>query len=197
MSTLTYPDSKKSRVIAIVGMTGSGKSEAGAYFKNKDFTVLRFGGVIDDGIKAEGLPWTPENNVYFRKKIRDELGMAAVAILMLPKIKQAITEKKNIILDGLYSWEEYLYLKKYIPQLFLLCIYAMPSIRYARLEKRPDRPFSKEEAIRRDITEIEDTNKAGPIVIADYLIKNESSKEDLIKELDIFWRESSYANHEK
>lgn len=176
-------------VIAIVGMTGSGKSMAAEFFKEKGLTLLRFGSVIDDRIKADGLPWTAENNVLYRKKIREEGGMAAVAINMLPKIQDALSRKENIVLDGLYSWEEYVYLEEKLPQLFLLCIYAKPEIRYSRLEIRKDRPFSKVEAIRRDITEIEDTHKAGPIAIADYLIKNETTREDFRHEIEFFWRE--------
>lgn len=176
-------------IIAIVGMSGSGKSEVATFFKTKGYTVLRFGSVIDDGIKEEGLPWTPENNVYFRKKIRQELGMAALAIKMLPKIQEAINAQKKIVLDGLYSWEEYLYLREKIENLILLCVYARPSIRYARLEKRKERPFSNADARRRDLTEIVDTNKGGPIALADYLIKNETTLDSLHEQLNTFLSE--------
>jgi dephospho-CoA kinase len=178
----------KPYVIAIVGMAGSGKSEAAQFFREKGIYVLRFGDVIDEGITAEGLPWTPENNVYYRGKIRKQLGMEAVAIKMLPKIKERVEKSKNIIIDGLYSWEEYLYLRKELPQLFLLCIYARPSIRYARLEKRIERPFNKDDAVRRDITEIEESHKAGPIAIANYLVKNETSIKEFKAKLEDFWQ---------
>src|SRR5438874_1492442 len=95
------------KIIAIVGMPGSGKSEAGVFFKEKGREVLRFGSVIDEGLQAEGLSWSVDNNTYYREKIRKELGMAAVAIKMMPKIEAAIQMDKDIILDGLYSWEEY------------------------------------------------------------------------------------------
>lgn len=172
-------------VIAIVGMAGAGKTGAATFFSEKGFEVFRFGSVIDDGLKEEGLEWTPENNTYYREKIRKDFGMAGVAIKMLPKIKRAIEEKKNIVLDGLYSWEEYTYLRKEIPGLFLLCIYASPKIRYERLSVRKERTFTPEESRERDISEL-DLNKGGPIAIADYLIKNETTKEDFQKELEKF-----------
>lgn len=175
-------------IIAIVGMTGAGKSEAAEFFVSKNIDVVRFGAVIDDGIRKEGLPWTPENNVYYRKKIRQEYGMAAPAILSLPKIEAVLKEKQKVILDGLYSWEEYIFLKEKFPSLILLCIYAQPVIRYERLSNRPERKFSKADARRRDITEIEDVNKGGPIAISDYLIKNESSKENFLQELEKFYK---------
>lgn len=172
-------------VIAIIGMAGAGKTGAATFFREKGFEVFRFGSVIDDGLKEKGLEWTPENNTYYREKIREELGMAAVAIKMLPKIKEAIEEKKNIVLDGLYSWEEYIYLRKEIPSLFLLCIYASPKIRYERLSVRKERTFTPEESRERDISEL-NLNKGGPIANADYLIKNETTREDFQKELENF-----------
>lgn len=174
-------------VIAIVGMAGAGKTKAANFFNDKRFEIFRFGSVIDDGLKEERLEWTPENNTYYREKIRKELGMAAVAIKMLPKIKRAIEENKNVVLDGLYSWEEYVYLKKEIPSLFLLCIYASPKIRYERLSVRKERSFTAEESRERDISELENLNKGGPIAIADHLIKNETSSEDFQKKLEIFY----------
>lgn len=188
MRDLSDKASHSSIVIAIVGMAGSGKSEAAKFFKEKDLPILRFGDVIDEGIKAEGLPWTPENNVYYRNKIRKELGMEAVAVKMLPKIQKVLRANSNIVMDGLYSWEEYKYLQKFLPKLFLLCVFARPSIRYNRLEKRVDRSFSKEDAIRRDITEIEQSHKAGPIAIANYLVKNESTIERYHEKLNTFWQ---------
>lgn len=171
--------------IAIVGMSGSGKSIAADYLKEKGFTSIRFGSVVDDAILQAGLPWTPENNVIFRKKVREE-GMNAVAVRLYPKIVEAQEGNSKVLLDGLYSWEEYTYLSEKIPDLVLLCIYARPEIRYERLSTRKERPFTKEEARRRDITEIEDINKGGPIAIADYLIENEGSLEDYQKKIDNF-----------
>lgn len=177
-----------SKIIAIVGMTGSGKTEAGDFFKNNGYEVLRFGSVVDDAVKASGLPWTPENTAIYRKKLRDELGMAAMAIKMLPKIKQLLNEGKKIALDGLYSWEEYEFLKKELSNLVLICIYASPRVRYKRLETRTDRPFSPSEARERDENEVVVTNKGGPIAIADYLVKNEGTKEELNEQLDKFFK---------
>jgi dephospho-CoA kinase len=179
------------RVIAIVGMSGAGKSEAGAFFTEKGLPVLRFGSVVDDGIKEEGLEWNAENNTYFREKIRKELGMAAIAIKMLPKILAVLETNDIVILDGLYSWEEYIFLKEKLPNLQLLCVYARPSIRYERLNTRKDRPFTYEEAHNRDIHEIEVINKGGPIAVADYVIKNESTQTFLEEELRAYWSQLS------
>jgi dephospho-CoA kinase len=167
-------------------MTGSGKSDSAQFFKDQGYEVLRFGSVVDDAVKEAGLPWTPENTALYRRKLREELGMGAIAIKMLPKIKEYFELGKKIVLDGLYSWEEYEILSKEFDNLLILCIYASPKTRYQRLEIRPDRPFKPEDARKRDIDEIVSTNKGGPIALADYLIKNEGTKEDFTRELELF-----------
>jgi dephospho-CoA kinase len=178
---------EKRIVIALVGMSGAGKSQAGKFFTDKGLQVLRFGSVVDNGLKEDGLAWTPENTALYRQKIRDELGMAAVAIKMLPKIEAVLKADTAVVLDGLYSWEEYTYLREKLPALVILCIYARPEVRYARLKVRKDRPFTAQEARERDIHEIEVIHKAGPIAYADYLIKNESTVADFTVELEKFY----------
>lgn len=177
------------KVIAIVGMPGAGKSEASSYFIGKGFERVYFGSVIIDGLAEEGLERTAENESYYRKKIRNELGMNAVAIKLLPKIKHAISDNKKTILDGLYSWEEYTFLKKEIPNLYLLAIYAKPTVRHQRLLERKERSFTEEEAEKRDTDEIEKLNKGGPIAYSDYLIKNEGTKEKLYRKIEDFLKE--------
>lgn len=174
------------KIVAIVGMPGAGKTETGNFFSEKGFEKLYFGSVIIDGLKAEGLERTAENEKKYREKIRKEFGMGAIAIKMLPKIEDAIKRSKNIVLDGLYSWEEYKILKERIPSIIVLCVYAKPELRYKRLSERKERSHTEKETKKRDIDEIEGTNKGGPIAIADYLVKNEGSKKELYSELEKF-----------
>ena len=55
--------------------------------------------------------------------------------------------------------------------------------RYGRLENRPVRPLSAGEATGRDIAEIENLEKGGPIAIADHYIVNNGTKEDLERQV--------------
>jgi dephospho-CoA kinase len=58
-------------------------------------------------------------------------------------------------------------------------------MRFARLRNRPERPITTyEEFQKRDWTEIENTDKGGPIAIADYTISNLGALEALHQELD-------------
>ena len=164
------------KLIAIVGMPGAGKTVAADFFRNKGIPILRFGDQTDISLKELGLLRNEKNERFVREKLRKDLGMAAIAIKIEPRILEAAKTSSTIILDGLYSWEEYIYLKRKFPEMQLLCIYASPKIRYERLAKREVRPLTYTEAASRDIAEIENLNKGGPIAIADFCIVNDGDE---------------------
>ena len=105
--------------------------------------------------------------------------MAAYAELNLPAIDSAL-EHRDVVIDGLYSWEEYVFLKKHYRENFLVvAVWSSPQTRYGRLAGRKERGLDIEEAASRDKAEIENINKGGPIAMADFTIINDSSLEDL------------------
>lgn len=175
-------------LIALVGMPGSGKSVAAEFFREKNIPVLRFGDATDDGLKELGLERNEKNERFVREKLRAELGMAAMAIKIEPRILESAKASSKIVLDGLYSWEEYKYLKERFPMLTVLCIYTRPEIRYERLGTRAVRPLTREEARSRDIAEIENLNKGGPIAIADYVITNNTDETSYREQLTTFYQ---------
>jgi dephospho-CoA kinase len=163
----------KRKIIAIVGMAGSGKSEVAAFFEEKGFARVRFGDITDDEIKKRGLEPGEASERLCRESLRKELGMAAYAVLIRPRIDAAL-EKADVVADGLYSWEEYLSFKShYGDRFFVVAICSSPQTRYTRLAKRAVRPLTPGEAITRDIAEIENLQKGGPIAMANYTIINE------------------------
>lgn len=169
-------------------MPGAGKSVAADFFRSKGIPVLRFGDQTEIGLKEHNLPVNEKNERWYREKLRRELGMAAMAIKIEPRIRAAQHDHETIVLDGLYSWEEYLYLKEQFPSLTLLCVYAPPEVRYARLASRAVRPLTRTEAESRDKAEIENLNKGGPIALSDYVIKNLGTREDMLRELEEYFR---------
>ncbi len=170
------------KVISVVGMAGSGKSEVARVFERDGFAMVRFGDITDEQIKKRGLELNEENERHVRQQLRDEHGMAAYAKLNLPRIDAAL-KSLNVVVDGLYSWEEYTLLKsRYGDGFHLVAVWASPRTRYARLARRRIRPLTVEEAVSRDIAEIENTNKGGPIAMADFTIINEWSLQDLERE---------------
>lgn len=171
-------------ILAIVGMPGSGKTEVVSILQEKGLPFVRLGEETDQGLREKGLPLTEENERAYREKLRNEFGMAAYAIAAKPKIETVLKEHDVLVLDGLYSWEEYVFLKKEYPALALVCLFAEPEIRYERLKDREVRPLSRQEARQRDIDEIEKLNKGGPIAIADYFIDNNETIDTLKKNIE-------------
>lgn len=171
------------KLVAIVGMCGSGKSIATLFFESKGYSKIYFGGITYEKMKEENIPYTPENDNKMRVKIRNEYGMGAYAILSLPKIKDQI-KKSNVVIDGLYSWDEYKILKDEFPHIKLIAIIVDKEIRYERLKNRINRSYSINESIKRDLNEIEKTAKCGPIAYADYFILNNYSLEEYKKKLE-------------
>lgn len=170
------------KVVSIVGMTGAGKSEVSRVFESNGFTRIRFGDLTDEEMKKRGLEPSEENERLVRELLRKEQGMAAYAKLNLPRIEQAL-KSSDVVIDGLYSWEEYTYLKgRYGEDLYLVAVWSSPKKRYARLGNRSSRRLTLKEATSRDRAELENSNKGGPIAVADFTIINDSSLEKLQRE---------------
>jgi len=170
------------KVVSIVGMTGAGKSEVARVFEENGFVKIRFGDVTDEEIEKRGLELNEQNERHIRELLRKEHGMAAYARLNLPRIDSAL-KYSDVVIDGLYSWEEYTFLKSYYGEDFrVIAVWASPKTRYDRLTSRLNRHLTLDEAASRDRAEIENINKGGPIAMADFTIINESSLGNLEKE---------------
>lgn len=179
-------------IVAVVGMAGAGKTAVTKYILNNySWPKIYFGEATFDRLKEEGMEVNYENERYAREKIREEMGMAAYAKLALPKIQKHLEDNDNVLLESLYSWEEYKTIKdEYGENFKTLAIYSSPETRFQRLKNRnKERPITDpEEFKKRDRTEIEGTNKGGPIAVADKTIVNEYDMEHLYKEVNEFMK---------
>jgi dephospho-CoA kinase len=167
-------EKKDVKILAIVGMCGSGKSTAIDYLTERKIPKIYFGGVILKGMEEAGIEDTPENEKKFREEIREKEGKDFVVNRVVKEAKNLIDAgQKRIVLDGLYSWTEYKILRKEFPtEMTVVAIVVPKALRRKRLAERPVRPFNAQEAAERDKTEIENLEKGGPIAIADYYIDN-------------------------
>lgn len=170
------------KLIAICGMSGAGKTEVTQYFEDHNFVRIHFGSTEETlrryGEATEAL----ERKV--RNEIRQEHGMAAMAVIALDKIRYLLKTSQNVIIDNMYSWSEYKLLKQQFPSnFFTIAVHAKPEIRYTRLGSRPERPRDRTTAISRDYSEIEEIEKGGPIAMADFNIINETTIEFLHEQL--------------
>ena len=171
------------KIIALVGMCGSGKSVACDYFLDKGYKRVYFGQVTMDILKEKNLEANQTNEVVIRENLRKEYGMGAFAILLLPKIKE-YAQNSNVVLDGLYSWEELKILQKEFENIKVIAIIADKKIRYERLINRDIRPLTNEEAKGRDVSEIENLEKGGPIAYADYFALNNNGLDEFYRNID-------------
>lgn len=177
------------KVVAIVGMCGSGKSVATDILESMGWNKVYFGGVTLEKLCEKGLEITPENEKMMREALREDLGMGAFARILLPRI-QELSLKGPVVLDGLYSWDEYQILSEELGKnLKVIAIVVDKKVRYKRLEQREVRPLSKKEAMSRDLAEIENIAKAPPIAYADYYIFNNGTLDEYRTRLEEILKE--------
>ena len=174
------------KIIALVGLAGSGKSSAVEYLTEKGFPKIYFGGVIYKAMDEAGIEKTWDNQQQFREEIRRREGKDFVIKRVIKNIHDLINAGQNkIVLDGLYTWSEYKFLKHEFPgQVVVIAIVTTKYLRYQRMAKRIERPMQPHEVDQRDWSEIENLEKGGPIAIADYFIINDGSLEQLHQKID-------------
>ena len=174
------------KIIALVGLAGSGKSSAVEYLTEKGFPKIYFGGVIYKAMDEAGIEKTWDNQQQFREEIRRREGKDFVIKRVIKNIHDLINAGQNkIVLDGLYTWSEYKFLKHEFPgQVVVIAIVTPKYLRYQRMAKRIERPMQPHEVDQRDWSEIENLEKGGPIAIADYFIINDGSLEQLHQKID-------------
>ncbi len=183
------------KIIAFVGLTGSGKSSAVEYLTDKGYPKVYFGGIFYEAMKEAGLTpgdWAVESP--FRKAIREKEGNDFVVKRANKQIKDLIASgQRRIIADGLYSWTEYKIMKHEFPgELTLIAIVTPSYLRKRWLANRAERPLTAAEVDERDWHEIENIEKGGPIAIADYFVINDSDLDHLHTQVDTVLEEIEF-----
>ena len=167
---------KDVKILAIVGMCGSGKSTAIDYLIEKKIPKIYFGGIIYKAMAEAGIERTPdgESEKKFREEIREKEGKDFVVKRAIKEAHDLIAAgQKRIVLDGVYTWSEYKILRKEFPtEMTVVAVVVPKALRRKRLAERPERPFNAQQAAERDRSEIENLEKGGPIAIADYYVDN-------------------------
>ncbi len=174
------------KILAVVGMSGSGKTMVVNYLTSVGTPRVYFGEMIIRGVKERGWEVNEENERRFREEIREKEGKDWVVRQVIKEIHELIwAGQKRIVLDGLYSWTEYKMLKKEFPEaVTTMAILTPKKLRYKRVGKREVRPLSLEEIRARDKAEIENLEKGGPIAMADYFVLNDGTKVETREKID-------------
>jgi dephospho-CoA kinase len=184
---------KQKIVLAVTGLPGSGKTEATTYFKSKKLPVVHFGNIINDLVEERKLEHTEDVHKKVRMEVREKYGMEAMAVLSKEKISKALEKNTLVVLDGLYSFEEYQYLSKEFKdaKVVLLVLWADKKMRYDRVGRRKDRRGLAN--AERDLNEILQANKGPTLAFADYMVINDGSIADLHAKLEEVYRDVFYA----
>lgn len=182
------------KIIAFVGLAGSGKSSAVDYVVQKGYPKIYFGGIIYKAMEEAGIEVTWESQKTFREEIRAREGKDFVVKRAIKETRDLIAAgQKHIVLDGLYSWSEYRILKHEFPgEITVIAIVTPKHLRYKRMAQRPERPMTSEEVDKRDWAEIENIEKGGPIAIADYFVHNDRSTDELHAKIDAILHECEF-----
>ncbi|WP_435098941.1 AAA family ATPase [Halarchaeum sp. P4] len=132
------------KVIGIVGLPGSGKSEAASVAEELGVPVVTMGDVIRRECEARGLdPATHHGEVA--QALREEGGPAAIADASLPVIEDALGESEVVLVDGIRSDAEVERFEEAFGDDFLLVnVHAPFEVRRERVGER-GRDASKEE----------------------------------------------------
>jgi dephospho-CoA kinase len=177
---------KNNKIVAFVGLTGSGKSAAVDHVVEKGYPKIHFGNIIYAAMNEAGIEITPDSQQKFREDIREKEGKDFVVKRVIKQARDLIEAGQHrIVFDGLYTWTEYKILRHEFPgELDVIAVVAPKKLRHHRLSIRPQRPFTNEEANTRDWTEIENLEKGGPIAIADHYVMNDGDLDILYKQVD-------------
>lgn len=174
------------KILAFVGMPGAGKSEVVDYLTHKGLPKVYFGGILYDAMREKGIEITPASQAKFREEIRAQEGNDFVVKRGIKQIHDLINGgQRKILIDGLYTWDEYKILKHEFPgELTVVAILAPRQVRHRRLANRTERPFTPQESGERDWSQIENMSTGGPIAIADYPIINDKDLDTLHNNID-------------
>jgi dephospho-CoA kinase len=184
------------KIVAFVGLTGSGKSSAVEYLTAKGYPKVYFGGVVLDAMEKAGLDHTEQNEQAFREELRNREGKDFVVNRIVTQIHDLINAGQHrIVADGIYTWTEYKIMKREFPgELTVVAVVTPKHLRHHRLTQRPIRPLTDAEANQRDWAEIENLEKGGPIAIADHYIMNNGNLDHFHEQIDTELEHISFYN---
>ena len=179
---------KLPKLIAILGMSGSGKGTVVEYLTKKfGWPSVYFGGMVYEEVERRGLDIV-KDETSVREDMRRQEGPSVLAKRVAKKSREYLDNgAEAVVADGLYSWSEDKYLRQEFGDDIITIAAVVPKwLRYQRVTERVDsrRRYTVNDIMQRDITEIENIEKGGPIAFADYYVMNDGDLDNVYAQLD-------------
>jgi dephospho-CoA kinase len=173
------------RIIALVGMPGSGKEEFVKVSNKQGYQVVRMGDVVREEVEKRGLELIDENIGSLSDKERRKSGMGIWAKRTLPHIKdeQAIDK---LVIDGIRGDAELaIFREKYRDSMIVVGIHASPKTRFDRIVSRgrQDASYTWKDFSNRDQREL-DWGIGNALALSDIMIINESSMDTYVSKIE-------------
>lgn len=178
-------------IIGLTGANASGKGEAAEYLKSKGFEYYSLSDILREEARLKGIAPSRENLIRLGNELRKKNGPSVLADLAIKKAPV----KKDYVIDSIRNPFEIKALKK-LKGFTLLGIDAPVELRFKRIvaRKRPGDPKTLEEFKEKEKREniASDTNQQLDycLKLADKLILNDSTIENLHKKIDLVLKTS-------
>lgn len=162
-------------------MPGAGKSTVATLLQQSGFSRITMGDVVREEAKRRNLDMSDANLGGLMLKLRNDLGPAAVAYLILQKLQREDVVG-DIVIDGIRSVAEVNVLKT-VGQVKLLAIHASAETRYKHIKERDrsDAPLNSNEFLIRDKREL-DIGISEAIALSDEVVSNNNLTKDELRD---------------
>lgn len=181
----------RSCAIILAGLAGSGKTFVSTYFVKKEIPLIKMGDVTREELYKREIVDSPENEDKIRRELRQTHGPFVYAKRVAIKVFEYLKENNIIFIEGMRSFDEAVFFKKELPNIFILFLKADARIRYQRLSSRKNRKFNQEQARERDEYEGVTLGLNTIEKKADFVVTNNDNKKKLQKKLDIIYKKLS------
>lgn len=173
------------KLLGLTGTNGSGKGEAGAFFKTHDYSYFSLSDIIRHELTLEGREATRDNLIRKGNQLRKKHGADTLARHVLEQVTG------NSVIDSIRNLSEVEYLRTQ-EGFILLAIDAPVELRYERVKARGrnESASTLEKFIAKEEEEMRQGERGQQLKAcmnaADYRVTNEGSLEDFFKKLEKF-----------
>ncbi|MFC1682185.1 deaminase [Nanoarchaeota archaeon] len=182
-------------IIGITGTLGAGKGTVVDYLKNKGFTHYSVREFLTEEVKKRGLPVNRDSMVLVGNQLREMFSPSYIIDQLFSKAKET---RQDCIIESLRNPGEVEALKKKEDS-FLIAVDALSQIRYSRIFKRQSETdnLTYQEFLENEKREMESTdpnkqNLKKCIEMADFVLTNDSSFENLYEQLEKIYRQINF-----